>query len=277
MFFSVIIPTFNRRELCERAVESVLNQKEKDFELIVVDDGSEDETFEYLNEKYGDLADISIYQITNSGVSAARNFAVSKAKGKYLAFLDSDDEWLPEKLSLQKKYIIDKPSTVILHSDEIWIRNGKRVNQMKKHRKEGGDIFVRSLDLCLISPSAVVIEKELFESFNGFDPEFIVCEDYDLWLKMTSKHHIDFIEEPLITKYGGHDDQLSRKYFAMDYWRVKSMYRLLTNGELSEVQAQKIVEKILEKAQILMNGYKKHNNLENYNEIEEIFLWTKSR
>lgn len=277
MFYSVIIPTFNRRELCARAIESVLKQKEKDFELIVVDDGSEDETFEYLNEKYGDNAKISIYQIANSGVSVARNFAATKAKGKYLAFLDSDDEWLPKKLSVQKKYIIDKPSTVILHSDEIWIRNGKRVNQMKKHRKEGGDIFVRSLDLCLISPSAVVIKKELFDEFGGFDPEFIVCEDYDLWLKMTSKHHIDFIEEPLITKYGGHEDQLSRKYFAMDYWRVKSMYRLLKNGELSEVQAQKVVEKVLEKAQILMNGYKKHNNLENYNEIEEIFLWTKAR
>ena len=137
-FFSVIIPTYNRAHMLERAIKSVLAQTYKNFELIVVDDGSTDETKELLS-KY---KDIHYYKIDNSGVSFARNFGVSKSKGKYLCFLDSDDEWLNEKLKAQYQQI-ENTRCLIVYGEETWFRNGIRVNKKKIHQKSGGDIFNR--------------------------------------------------------------------------------------------------------------------------------------
>jgi glycosyltransferase involved in cell wall biosynthesis len=268
--FSVIIPTYNRKEVLKRAIDSVLAQTFSGFEVIVVDDGSQDDTGDLLKESY---PNVQYFKIENQGVSAARNFGVSKARGKFLAFLDSDDEWLPKKLEKQFEYISEKPETKLIHSNEIWIRNGKRVNQMKKHVKQGGDFFHRALELCLISPSAVVIEKQFFEKHEGFDVSFEVCEDYDLWLRMKSDPAIGEIayhEEPLIKKYGGHEDQLSRKYFAMDFWRVRSMYRLLQTVELSGDRKKALLDVLIKKCEILIAGYQKHNNLENVPMVKEI-------
>ena len=261
--FSVIIPTFNRAKVISRAIDSVLNQTYKNFELIVVDDGSTDNTQEIL-KKYDQ---IKIMTQENQGVSSARNSAIQISIGEWICFLDSDDEWLPTKLESQKNIILSHPKIIWNHTNEIWIRNGVRVNQMKKHQKAGGDQFKRSLELCIISPSTVCIRKDILLA-HLFREDFPVCEDYDLWLKLSSQYEIDYIEEPLIYKYGGHEDQLSRKYIAMDYFRLKSMFDLYQNSNLSNQQIDYLKEEFRRKAKVLLKGYRKHNNLTHVDEVE---------
>jgi GT2 family glycosyltransferase len=168
------------------------------------------------------------------------------------------------------EYALDNPEIDIIHTNERWVRNGQHLNQHKKHRKEGGDIFERSLQLCLISPSSVMIRRSLFERVGLFDPLMTVCEDYDLWLRITSTNQVGFIEEVLIIKRGGHQDQLSHRFVAMDYWRVLAIDKLLRQGQLSDQQSQVAVRVLLKKCEILLKGYKKHNNMEHFPEVEEI-------
>ena len=277
-FISVIIPTYNRAKELKRAVESVLNQDYTNFDLWIIDDGSTDETSKLiehfqisLSKEVKDFKPIIHYiKTANQGVSAARNVGIKHSKSDWCAFLDSDDEWLKDKLSRQVEFSLDNPEIRIVHGEEIWVRRGKRVNQKKIHQKSGGRIFQRCLKLCLISPSAVMIERGLLEEMNGFDENFVVCEDYDLWLKITSKYEVGYIKEPLITKYGGHDDQLSHKFKAMDYFRVKSIHNLLKSSKIDGEDKQRAEEEIVRKADILLLGYKKHNNLEHFDEIKKI-------
>jgi len=224
---SVIIPTYNRRTLVGEAVESVLGQSFKDFELIVVDDGSTDGTEQEL-AKYG--ARLRMYSQSRSGVSAARNFGVREARGQYLAFLDSDDLWRPEKLAVQSAFMERYPDCQICQTEEIWLRNGVRVNPRRIHQKPAGDIFLRSLDLCLVSPSAVMMTRDLFDATGGFDEALPVCEDYDLWLRIATDHQVALIAEPLVVKRGGHVDQLSRSMWGMDRYRIAALQKLLRSG-----------------------------------------------
>ena len=267
IFVSVIIPTFNRAHLLPRAIDSVLKQTYRHFELIVVDDGSIDDTASVVAQ-YSDQ--LRYIRLDNQGVSHARNVGVAHAKGDWLAFLDSDDEYLQHRLEWQVNFIENHPQISLVHGEEIWIRNGVRVNPHKKHKKFGGRIFQKCLQRCLISPSAVIVKKDLLSSQGGFDENFVVCEDYDLWLKITARFEVGFIEKPIIVKYGGHQDQLSRKYVAMDYYRVKSMFALLQDLSLLPADREAVMNEILKKGKILMDGYRKHQNLENLAEIEKI-------
>ena len=135
---SVVIPVFNRKQLIERSINSVINQTYPPDEIIVIDDGSIDGTYDLIKKNYPQV--ILIHQ-ENKGVSAARNVGITIAKGKWIAFLDSDDEWFPEKLEEQINYLKINNSYKICHTDEIWIRNQVRVNPMKKHKKYGGKIY----------------------------------------------------------------------------------------------------------------------------------------
>jgi glycosyltransferase involved in cell wall biosynthesis len=263
---SVIIPTYNRAYSLERAIKSVLTQSFPYYELIVVDDGSTDDTANLL-EKY---PQIKVISQANQGVSVARNNAVKQAQGKYLAFLDSDDEWLEHKLEKQYEFL-QKNDYVCVHSDEIWVRNGVRVNPMKKHQKGGGDQFKDSLSLCVISPSTIMLQKDVFNQLGGFREDYPVCEDYDLWLKLTARYKIGYIDDLLIKKFGGHQDQLSRKYFAMDFWRVRSIDEILDYQGLSMDKKEAAIVELLKKATILLKGYQKHQNLgADYQQIKSI-------
>jgi len=259
---SVVIPVFNRESFIERAVNSVLNQTYWNFELIVVDDGSTDNTVKRL-KNYVD--NIKILYQSNKGVSAARNLGVKFSKGKYIAFLDSDDEWLPEKLEKQIKETI-KNNWKISQTDEKWIRNQKQINKKKIHQKPQGDIFLKSLELCLVTPSAVMIEKKTFEKYNGFNENLPVCEDYDLWLRMTQKYYIHYSQNKSVIKYGGHSDQLSNKYFGMDRWRIKSMLKILKNNF-----DKKVWQIAIKKCEILLQGAKKHHNQDILDEFTPIY------
>lgn len=268
MFIDVIIPTYNRAAYLERAIQSVLNQTYQDFTLHIVDDGSTDETKEIL-AKYIGHSKVVIHSQENQGVSAARNLAARNSNSPWISFLDSDDEWLPHKLEAQMKFLQKNPSCQFLHSEEIWIRNGVRVNPKVKHNKGPENLFERSLAFCLISPSTVIMRRDLFNQHGQFDESFTVCEDYDLWLKVLASTEIGFLPEYLTHKYGGHEDQLSTQFVAMDYWRIKSLVNLL-GSNIDQSKKELIVAEIQRKAPILLKGYQKHQNLERFEEVTEM-------
>lgn len=247
---SVIIPTYNRCWILKEAIDSVLSQKFSDIEIIVVDDGSTDATNELLTT-YGDQV-IAICQ-KNKGVSAARNVGITIAKGDYIAFLDSDDMWLSEKLSCQHDFFQSHPEAYICQTDEIWIRNGVRVNPKNRHKKPSGMIFESSLQLCLVSPSAVMIKKSLFDTVGLFNESFPACEDYDLWLRIGLYHPIYLIDRQLVVKRGGHDDQLSRNS-GLDRYRILSIVSILENHSMTTPYYQAAVDVLKKKCRIYADG-----------------------
>lgn len=263
--FSVVIPTFNRAHTLPRALGSVLGQSLTLWEVIVVDDGSTDTTKQVVAECAAKDSRIRYVKTENRGVSAARNTGARLATGKWLAFLDSDDEWLPNKLELQDP-LTEKFAWI--HGEEIWIRNGNQVNKKTKHTKGGGDVFQKAVDICFISPSTTLIRKDVFESTGGFKEDFPTCEDYELWLRLAAHYPIGFVERPVIKKYGGHADQLSTKFIAMDYYRIKALIPFINSEENSAPARKYVAEAIIKKAGILIHGYRKHDNLENLNEVQ---------
>uniref|UniRef100_A0A7C4RIG1 Glycosyltransferase n=1 Tax=Desulfatirhabdium butyrativorans TaxID=340467 RepID=A0A7C4RIG1_9BACT len=256
---SVIIPTFNRSKWVSEAVDSVLHQTLKPREIIVVDDGSTDDTADVL-DGYGDA--IRVLRLKeNRGVSAARNRGIEAACCRYVAFLDSDDLWLPRKLEDQINHVRKHPEIRIHQTDEIWIRNGVRVNPGKRHRKPEGWIFEPSLHLCLISPSAVLIERRLFDEVGLFDERYPACEDYDLWLRITCRYPVGLLPKALIVKRGDHPDQLSRLP-VLDKYRIESIRNLLQSGLLTDVQYQAAVDVLRQKCAIYATGCRKRGRLE---------------
>jgi len=251
---SVIIPTYNRAWALKKAIDSVLEQDYKNFELIVVDDGSTDDTEALLKPYTGSL---KLIQQPNLGVSAARNKGISVSSGSLIAFLDSDDYWYPEKLSAQVKFFNANPDTWICQTEEIWIRNGKKVNPKKKHQKLSGMIFIPSLALCLVSPSAVMIRKNLFIKIDAFDESLPACEDYDLWLRVTCRYPIHLIDTPLTVKTGGHEDQLSST-IGLDKYRIYALKKILRSDFLSESQYQAAENMLKKKCRIYADGCMKH-------------------
>ncbi|TDJ07312.1 MAG: glycosyltransferase [Deltaproteobacteria bacterium] len=267
---SIIIPTYNRCAYLFRAIESVLSQTYQDFELLIIDDGSTDDTEKHVRDLIKENKKIKYIKTPNRGVSAARNLGLSIATGELISFLDSDDEWLPDKLKVQVDFLQNNQDLSLVHGDEIWIRKGKRVNQKKIHKKSGGNIFSQCLDLCAISPSTVLIRKELFQEVGHFREDFPVCEDYDLWLRITSRYQVGFIPSPLILKYGGHDGQLSNKYIGMDYWRIKAMSSLLNSSSLNSTYKELLQEKLNYKTKILKAGALKHRNADLLSKLEKL-------
>ncbi len=261
---SVIIPVYNRESLVSRAIESVLQQTRPPLEIIVVDDGSTDGTSRVL-EQYA--PHIRILRQSHRGVSAARNLGIKKAKGDWIALLDSDDTWLPQKLAMAEEFHRQHPEYLIFQTEEIWIRNGRRVNPKKKHRKYGGWIFRQALPLCIVSPSAVVFHKSLVQKVGLFDESFPVCEDYDLWLRVARVAPVGLDSRPGIVKYGGHADQLSRQYWGMDYFRVLAMEKHLSDPTLPSDLRRALLEEILFKLKVLLTGYRKRGKT--HPELEE--------
>ncbi|BDA78887.1 glycosyl transferase [Leptospira kobayashii] len=276
---SIILPTFHRPDATKKAIESVISQTYGNWELIVVDDGSKDTTWSALLSAYPgwkskltsfgkNTKSIQLHQTTHRGVSSARNFGVERSGGEWICFLDSDDLWLPEKLSKQINYHKDHPEIRISQTNEIWIKNGNKVKPLDKHRKREGDIFRESLELCLITPSSVILNKELWKETGGFDERLLTCEDYDLWIRITVENElVGLLEEELMIRHGGHTDQLSGKYNAMERFRLYSQLKLWNStleeninkpGSHSE-KKDLLKTSILNRIQVLEAGRKKRN------------------
>ncbi len=265
---SVIIPTYNRLPMLKEAVNSVLAQDDEDMEVIVVDDGSTDGTGEVI-KGYGGRVQLIQFS-TNKGVSAARNQGILKARGKYIAFLDSDDLWVKGKVKIQTTFLDENPHYPICYTDEIWIRKGKRVNPMRKHTKYSGWIFEKCLPLCIISPSSAMMRKSLFSKVGLFDEAFPVCEDYDFWLRVSLRFPIFFINRKLIIKRGGHPDQLSQRSWGNDRYRVLALEKILSEPYLKDEEKQMVLKEMKKKCQILYQGYLKRGKEEEGKQYQEI-------
>ena len=274
----IVIPFHNRKHLLKRAILSVKRQTFKDWFLWLVDDGSEDGASEYTREIFKRSLPFKLLSSQNNqGVSVARNKGIHQGRGEWIAFLDSDDEWLPEKLETQINYIKANPSCSFVHSNEIWLKEGHVFPQKQKHKKTGGRIFKKSLALCCISPSAALVKRSLLEEIGLFREDFPVCEDYDLWLRITSRFSVGFVKKPLIIKHGGHPGQLSQKYKAMDYWRIKALKPFLTDSVITEEEREEVQQTLIKKCQILLKGYEKHKNLKNREEILNILSFAENQ
>ena len=265
---TVILPTWNRADWLQKSIESVLVQTFRDFELVVVDDFSTDSTAEILAAYSGKIR--SIFLTKNRGVSVARNAAISTSDSEWIAFLDSDDFWHPEKLQKQIAQTKNRPECPIHFTDEIWIRKGVRVNPKKKHQKKEGWIFKPSLELCLISPSTVLLRRELFEIHGLFDETLPICEDYNLWLRLTAKHPVALLNEKLMTRHGGHADQLSRSDWGIDRYRVQSIQKILKTESLRPEDRTAAMRMLIEKCGILAKGFRKRGNLKEVEKYEKI-------
>jgi len=262
---TVVIPTYNRVHLLERSLDSVLGQTLAADEIIVVDDGSTDNTVSTVKSRH---PEVKLIQQDNLGVSAARNAGISAARHEWIALLDSDDIWHENKLERQMTALNNAPEYLICHSDEIWIRDGARVNQMNKHKKTGGYIFQHCLPLCAISPSAVMIHRSLFEEIGLFDETLPACEDYDLWLRICSRYPVLFIDEALITKHGGHDDQLSRQHWGMDRFRIQALDKIISLAELNDNDRDAAIKMMVNKINIYLAGAEKYGNTEHVEDFK---------
>ncbi len=264
---SVIIPTFDRLPMLREAVQSVRQQTLDAWELLVVDDGSTDGTSAWLRAQ-PDVRALSLP--SRRGPSAARNLGAAHARGEYLAFLDSDDLFLPDKLQLQLTVLESDPDAPLCHGDEIWMRGGKELKQKKKHEKKGGSIFAHCLPMCRISPSASVIQRRCFEQLGGFDEQLEVAEDYELWLRLTCRHRVSFVPRPIIIKRGGHADQLSEKYGQIEKFRIEALRRVLARAPLTPEQRQQATEMLRQKCEIYALGCEKRGRVEEARRYREL-------
>ncbi|MBD3392740.1 MAG: glycosyltransferase [Chitinivibrionales bacterium] len=267
---SVIIPTYNRADAVRQAVGSVLAQTCSDFELIVVDDGSEERIDPAALWHPAETRCRCVRLAANSGVALARNAGASLASGKWLAFLDSDDTWHRDKLKRQLAWMRAHPLSRIAQTREIWIRRGKRVNPPATHVKKPGDIFAESLQRCMITSSSVIMEKTLFDETGGFNESLRACEDYDLWLRIACRYQVGLVDAYLLTRYGGHPDQLSASVDRLDRFRVRALLDLLARSPLSEQQRSLARETLIRKARILAAGSHKRGKVEEYEHYTEI-------
>ena len=256
MNISVVIPTYNRYKVLQRALQSIYSQTLKPKEVIVIDDGSTDDTSKIQNL----FPDIKYLYQKNRGVSSARNLGIKNSTFEWIAFLDSDDEWHRDKLKEHVEFHQNFPDIKMSYSDEKWIRNSNEVNMPKKYQKFGGEIFTECLSHCIIAPSATIIHKDLFESVGFFDENLEICEDYDFWLRVALKHRIGLIDKKLITKYGGSDDQLSTKHWGMDRFRVKALEKLL-DLELLGAKKELVINTLLHKYTLLLKGAVKYDKM----------------
>lgn len=257
---TVIIPTYNRARKSVRAVSSVLYQTFTDYEIVVVDDGSNDGTSDCLRALGHRIQYLKHPQ--NLGVSAARNSGIKASRSPFIAFLDSDDYWLPEKLSTQMAFFRQNPGVVACQTEEIWIRKGVRVNPAKRHLKPSGDIFKASLRRCLVSPSAVMLKRWLLEEVGLFDQDLSACEDYDLWLRISCRYPIHLVPKHLVVREGGEPDQLSSNLQGLDRFRIKALLKLIRGGQLSDPQLKATLQELSTRCRIYGNGCLKRGRTE---------------
>ena len=247
---SVVIPVYNRKAFVNRAIQSVVNQSNPPKEIIVIDDGS-DSPIQY---------DHSLVRLirndVNQGVSSSRNLGISYATSDWIAFLDSDDVWAINHLDVLVSYVKHHSLCRWVQSDEHWIRNGKPVNKKAYHKKPLGWAFERSLERCLVSPSAVMIHRSLFNWLGFFNLSFTACEDYDLWLRFLRYFPVGFANAVTMTKFAGHDGQLSMVTPVLDRFRVQSLISLYNDESNNALRA--MISKVLQhKLMVLIQGAKK--------------------
>lgn len=232
---SVIIPTYNREQLLGRAIQSVLAQTYQDFELIIVDDGSTDNT-ERLVKSFNSEKIRYIWHRENKGTSAARNTGIQSAKGDYIALQDSDDEWLPDKLEKQMRAFATAPPEVgIVYSGfHMIITNKRKYKPSPSITPKDGDIFSSILKgEYLVSPQTTVVKRECFERAGMFDEALSSIEDWELFLRFSKHYQFKYINEPLVLYYP-QPDSMSRNKSA-----TIKVYKLILKRYFEDIKQDK--------------------------------------
>lgn len=255
----VIIPTYNRNQLTQEAIASVLAQSFSDFQIFVADDSSSPPF--YLTQETNDSRVKIIRLPKNSGPAAARNFAARQGSSPYIAFLDSDDLWHRDKLKMQLQFLQNNKSFQWIHTNELWYKDDVLLKQKTRHKKQGGFFLERLFKLCLISPSAVLMSRLLFEQSGGFAEQFFVAEDYEYWLRLNFKNEIAYLTEPLTIKRAGKWKQLSSQ-IEIDRFRVLALHKFYRENK-NDTNFYQFFEswkkEILYKTEILMKGAEKYH------------------
>jgi len=240
LLFSVIIPAYNAEAYVGEAIESALMQRGAVFEIIVVNDGSTDQTLDIL-KAYGDQ--VRVVTQENRGLSAARNSGAKVAKGNVLAFLDADDIWAPDKLRLQSNKISAGYSIVYTNRYNFGQTGCPEELLSDKLVMNEGDIWCELLYMNMMTASSVVVMKKLYDEYGGFREDLRSCEDWDLWLRCAEKHKIGYCAEPLL-KYRIHSGGLSKKYIFMSKMRETVVFSALNSDRgkrLSSIIRRKIL------------------------------------
>ncbi|MFD0762122.1 glycosyltransferase family 2 protein [Lutibacter aestuarii] len=275
---SVIIPTYNREKYLLQALNSVANQTYTNLEIIVVDDGSDINYAEKICEK---IKNCKYYYKRNGGLSSARNYGVSKAKGEYIAFLDDDDYWRVDKLQIQVAVLNKKSSIDLVHSaaevvDEKGLRVGKVIGAAQnKVNKRSGYVFWNALGVWVVKSPTPLIRKSVFKPDLLFDETIKVGEDIDFYQRLFYRHKVYYINKPLAF-YREHAaiGRLStqqEKYIGIE----KKMYaNFLKMGVYNVILKKRIAFKLLKSDLDRWNKIYP-NNKRKYNLIKQLFLASK--
>ncbi len=249
---SVIIPVYNRAGMLRQALDSVFLQNYDNMQVIVADDGSDDDPASVVREYTAELV-----RIEHCGFPGkVRNIAVEMAKGDLIAFLDSDDLWKPGKLAAQTGELASG-GKLLCHTREIWDREGKMVSQRKQRHQREGDIFTDALKKCIIGPSTVLMDKKLFVQTGGFREDLEIAEDYELWLRITDRHPVSYIDEPLVIKRAGSWPQLSEKYGMIEYFRILALKDLADASVFTQEHQAEAAAELSRKCAIYAAGCEK--------------------
>ncbi len=263
---SVILPVYNRAAMLAEALDSVCGQTLPPDEIIVVDDGSIDGSA----ARAGEFSDVKVIVQSHQGVAAARNRGIRSSSHGLIAFLDSDDIWHPTKLEKQKAFMERNRNYPLSHTDEIWIRKGRRVNPGARYAKSGGAVFARCVEVCFIAASTVLVRKELFDEIGGFDESFPACEDYDFWLRTACNHEVGYMPEPLTTRREGHGDQLSHTVEFLDRFRINALVKLLRQKEVDPEKQGLVRQTLSVKTAIVNRGLRKKGMTRELEELQAL-------
>ncbi len=243
---SAVVPVADRPQLLADALRSICSGSMKPRELIVVlnaktpgraADRQAAETVFSENSAAG--IELHLIECEDTGPGPARNAGVAAARQDWLAFLDSDDLWAPDKLRRQWRYLRQRPYLQAAHTAERWIKDGRELNQPAHLRPHTGRFLTASFSHCLISCSSFILRRELFAALNGFDPAFRVCEDFELWLRLLVRHPVGLLREALTIKRAGDWPQESRRFHSLDALRIRAILKLVRNAK-SQLKPQEL-------------------------------------
>lgn len=278
MLVSAIIPVFNREHLLERAARSVVTQALPpgwQLELIMVDDGSTDGTAGVAAQIATGDDRARIVSVPHCGMAGAvRNWGVREARGSLLAFLDSDDMWLPGKLASQIP--LHSHEVLFSHTRERWVDQGREISQnsrrFRRWRRDG-EIFPDALQRCIVGPSTVVMDRRLWNATGGFREDLEIAEDYEYWLRVTAVTPVAYLAVEFTEKHAGHPGQLSRKYDHIEIFRLHGLRDLVTSRwfarHTSEGYQELAETELARKAAIYARGCRRRGR------TEEALMWEK--
>lgn len=274
---SVVIPVYQRQKLLTRALGSVLQQSVAVDAIIIVDDGS----FPAIASAYKDSR-IHIIRIPHSGMPGkVRNAGLKHVRSEWVAFLDSDDMWLPEKLECQCTVLKQQSDADCVFTREYWIRKGKlsvAPEPIQNYKK----LFETSVQKCTMGPSTIMVKSDILDLLQGFREDLVFAEDYECWLRLLLRTKAFALERPLILKYAAMGDNLSETTPMQELYRLKALVGVIEQVGRGTLGAETWQWELLESAfrtklAIVKTGALKHRNAAILEWIREIELSTQHR